>query len=251
VAIKKISKSTQKSINSTIDEIFEKLKLQFLGPGHAKVGKGMLFHYDPQKTIGNMVVQSAYSANYQPNNQLKDTLEDIAASYIDATKERYRAKIMHAIQSGVTAAATLEDVSNSLQEILASANSDVKRILESETTTARSLSSIDALGKVAASRGVEDPVLFWITVKDNVTCTHCKEMYLMPDGIIPRLWRQSELSHGYWKKGMKSPCLGALHPNCRCVPTILMPGYGFNDSGNVTYISPNHDELKKQRGLSE
>jgi intein/homing endonuclease len=41
---------------------------------------------------------------------------------------------------------------------------------------------------------------------------------------------------------------GIVTGQCRCVLTHLMKGYGFNESGRVTYISPDHDEFEKQRG---
>lgn len=250
MALKKISKGTQKSISVAIDKIFEQLKARFLGPEYVKKGgKGLIFHFDPMKSLGGMVIQSAHSVNASHNPQVKNTLEDIAASYLDASKERFRAKIFQAIQSGIVAGTAMNDVKASVEKVLSEAHFEVKRILETETSTARNFATVEGIGKVAAARGVDDPVMFWVTIKDDVTCPTCKSLYLMPDGVTPRLWRQSELLHGYWKKGMTAPSVSPAHPSCRCTATLLLPGYSFNETGHVTYESPDHDELKKQRGI--
>jgi very-short-patch-repair endonuclease len=41
---------------------------------------------------------------------------------------------------------------------------------------------------------------------------------------------------------------GVISHNCRCCPSSMPPGYGFNGNGFITYIGNGYDALKQQRG---
>jgi hypothetical protein len=82
----------------------------------------------------------------------------------------------------------------------------------------------------------------------NHNCDECKRIHLMPDKITPRAWKLSEVSAGYHKKGENFPCMSDLHPHGRCTMVTILPGYGFDADGKVTYITHGYDILKEQRG---
>lgn len=84
----------------------------------------------------------------------------------------------------------------------------------------------------------------------NHNCDRCKELHLMPDGVTPRLWLLSEVNRGYAKKGDAVPSMSGQHPHCRCGIVTVTEGYGFKN-GSITYISPGHDEMKRQRSLDK
>jgi hypothetical protein len=97
-----------------------------------------------------------------------------------------------------------------------------------------------------ASEAVEDPVVFWIIVRDQYCCDECRDIH-MKDGV-PRVWKMSEVNSGYHKKGDDRPSVEGLHPHCRCQITTLLPGYGFNAAGFVTYKGNGWNEFDYQRG---
>jgi hypothetical protein len=107
---------------------------------------------------------------------------------------------------------------------------------------------MDGVVGANAAVGVEDPVVFFVIVRDGNVCKECIRLHMMPDGTTPRLWYLSEVGHGYHKKGEETPKIGGLHPHCRCVMTTLMPGFGFNEGGFVKYISKDYNAIQEQRG---
>jgi hypothetical protein len=98
---------------------------------------------------------------------------------------------------------------------------------------------------------IDDPVVYWVIVRDEHVCGECVRLHMLPDGVTPRCWYLSEVGHGYHKKGQDNPKVGGLHPHCRCSMVTLLPGYGFSASGNVAFISLNHDEVARQRGVKK
>jgi hypothetical protein len=107
---------------------------------------------------------------------------------------------------------------------------------------------LDGIVKVNASAGVEDPLIYFVVVRDDDLCDECRRLHLLPDGVTPKVWRLSEVKRGYHRKTDDVPSLGGEHPHCRCSLVTIMKGYGFTKSGGITYISPDHDELEAQRG---
>ena len=45
-------------------------------------------------------------------------------------------------------------------------------------------------------------------------CNYCKEFYMLPDNITPRVYKLSELKSGYMDRKNPEPHLSPLHPNC-------------------------------------
>jgi len=135
-----------------------------------------------------------------------------------------------------------------LYEVMGEATRDVKRILETESTVVRNTSIMDGIVRVNTAAGIEDPTVFFVTVRDQYRCVECTRLHVQPDGVTPRVWKMSELGGGYHKRGDPTPKVGGLHPHCRCVLTTLLPGFGFNGAGKVAYKTPGYDEFAVQRG---
>jgi len=242
-----MSKGSIKAVLLTVDKLYEELKAKFIGPHVAKkTGKGLIFSYQPSKSLSSLAVESALAAGSLHSKKLVESLETITSQYLDASKERTKAKILQIVQTSINSEDDLEKLSESLGSVFDGATSEIQKIVETEATTARNLSGLDAIGKVSATTGIDDPTVFWVTIKDNITCKECKRMYLQADGVTPRVWKMSQLGSGYFKKGMASPTFAPIHPNCRCQPTLLRPGYGFDQSGHVTFKSVGWDEWKSQ-----
>src|SRR5208337_1837035 len=121
--------------------------------------------------------------------------------------------------------------------------SGMERNAASEATKARNLGSLMDITKQAAEIGDKDPTVYFVVIRDNVTCQECIRVHLMPNGN-PRLWKLSELSGGYHKRGEDFPSVLLLHPHCRCTMVMAPQGYGFDKKGHLTFIGLDHNELE-------
>jgi hypothetical protein len=243
----------KKAIVVAVETLFDRLKKRLLGPGAR--GKIMIFNFDKIPTLTGLFETASEQEGMSPRDEVLEGVLDVAGSYIDAHKEKTKARILREVQAAVTNASAVGktiDTDKVLREQLLDVWTDVKRdvktIVETEATIARNTSIFDAVGRIASITGQEDPVVFFITVRDQYCCDECKTIHIQPDGVTPRVWRMSEVQAGYHKKGVDAPSMGGLHPNCRCILTHLHLGYGFDASGRITYIEHGHDEFKAQRG---
>lgn len=68
-------------------------------------------------------------------------------------------------------------------------------------------------------------------------CNKCKQLYLEPDGITPRLFKLSEMQALGTNYGLKQadwkPVLGTMHPNCMCTLSVMPDGYHFDKLGQL------------------
>jgi hypothetical protein len=127
------------------------------------------------------------------------------------------------------------------------AGSHLNTILEAETSKYKNLGTVMDISRVAASANEKDPSVFFVMVRDNVTCSECIRLHCMPDGITPRVWKLSELSASYGKRGDTAPSMINRHPHCRCQITYLSEGFGFNKHGKVTYHREGFDAYQVQQ----
>jgi hypothetical protein len=158
---------------------------------------------------------------------------------------KVEAYIMESRSKGI--APSTVNIKKEVETSLEKARKHFKTISEAESTKARNMGKALQIGKVGASQGVDDPNCFFVVLRDGSTCSECIRVHLMPDRITPRVFKLSEVKFGYHKKGENNPSISGLHPFCRCSLVYLAPGFGLVN-GQVTFVSPNHDEYKKQRG---
>ena len=97
--------------------------------------------------------------------------------------------------------------------------------------------------------GIDDPVVAFIPVKDKDLCEECERLHLMSDRICPRVWFYSEIQGGYFHRGDDTPSWNLLHPHCRCTPSTVLPGFGFDGNGRVMWIKQGFLELDFQRSV--
>jgi hypothetical protein len=235
-----------------VDDVFDRVKATVLGPGfvRARGDKNIFVGHRPEFSIPGLYRQAAIEEATRPAEKVAHSLGKVAGSYIDAERERTKAQVTKAVQDWLRRgrATNLETVlGGELGGLFTKAVKSVNKIVDTEATTARNMGTLEGITKVNASAGVEDPVVFFITVRDNLLCKECRRVHLMPDGTTPRVWRLSELSFKYHKVGEDAPCVGGLHPHCRCTMVTLMPGFGFDASGRIKYEAPGHDEFARQR----
>jgi hypothetical protein len=257
VPIHRLSKGGTKLIHGAVEDLFENLKLRALGPDTVK-GKRMYVGFRRDLSLPGIFETAAREEGISPDLDLLDSLIRVASNYLDATKARAKAKVTHAIDawlrsaSTAKAAASKEDLRDKLAEHLDDVwqelTSHVEAILDTEASNVRNVSLMDGIVRMNAARGIDDPVVYFIVVHDNDTCAECRKLHLLKDGRTPRVWKLSEVGHGYHQRGDDHPKIGGLHPHCRCTMVTLLPGFGFKADGALGYISPGHDEFEEQRG---
>lgn len=248
-----LTKKAINAIHAAIDGLFQRAKQRFLGPGKDKtIRVGVKLHNDTLSLPG-LFDNATRSEGFTPSEKLRDSLKSVAEQYLDAHRELAKAKIVHTVQATLHDAEAKGESANfhqvlgdELGEVMGKVTSDVRRIVDTESTRARNMGTLDGISKIAAATSQQDPTVFWVTVRDKSRCEDCTSLFLLPDQTTPRVWKLSEVGSGYWKRGDDHPCT-VLHPNCRCSMTILMPGFGFNSNGFVTFKSKDHDEYKQQR----
>lgn len=83
----------------------------------------------------------------------------------------------------------------------------------------------------------------------NHNCKVCRALYLHSDEITPKVYKLSEVAaQPIDTKGGKKqiPSIAPTHPNCRCLTSHLLPGWGFKD-GKLHYFGEGYDEWEEQR----
>jgi hypothetical protein len=241
-------------IEKAVDTLFERIRQHVLG--EKPPIKRLYIGYKPHLTLKGIFDLASTEEGVNPDQDTLRTLLKISNSYLDATKEKTKARVVQSVQSFLTDAhnqGVRTDVKTVLEgqlyEVMGDTTKDLKRILETESTVVRNVGIMDGILKANAAAGIDDPTVFFVTVRDQSRCEECTRLHVQPDKTTPRVWKMSELGSSYHKKGDSSPKIGGLHPHCRCVLTTLMPGYGFSSSGLVQYKNPGYDEFKVQRGL--
>lgn len=250
-----ISSSGKASIAKIVEDIFDRIALQFIGDIPALKGKKMLvISAQPNFGLSNLFVQAM--ANQTPNAIEKDVLKSLLESshgYIESLKNKTKSNVTERID-GLAREARIKgqkidesEVQSAIDEELSKAKSHLQAVVESESTKLRNLGSMMQISRIAASLDDEDPNVCFIIVRDGQTCKECLKLHLMEDGSTPRVWRFSQLKQGYHKRGEENPSAFGLHPHCRCTLTYISKGFGFDKTGRLKYISENHDQHLSQK----
>lgn len=249
------SKKLTSIVGAAIDVLFERLRGRLLGytPKKTGVGKGLVFGFTPELTLRGLFEAASKEEGVKtPNEDLLNGLLGITSSYLDAHKEKAKAQVVQAVQSFVQdnqkAPVDVEEVlTDKLSEIMEKVSVDVTKVVETETTIVRNSGLDDAIQRMSAMVGIEDPTVFFAVVRDGKRCEECTRLHLQPDRVTPRVWKRSDIGAGYHKKGDSNPKVGGLHPHCRCQLTVLMPGFGFDASGKVIWKERGWDEYARQK----
>ena len=246
-----------KVIEKAVDELFDKAKARYLGP--AAIDKRIyLGDFSAPKSLPGIFMAAAREEGAVPDKDIIAHLTRNAANYLDAYRSSTKAQVVKDVQAFLQEAAA-KGVQTNVETVLGGkladtwgkVTNDVKRLIDTEASNARNMGALEGIIGVNTSQGIEDPVVYFVVVRDEHLCDECKRLHLLEDETTPKLWYLSELKHGYHKRKEAFPALGGEHPHCRCTLVTLMPGYGFDEGGMVKYVSPDHDEMEQQRGLKK
>lgn len=247
-----LSKGAVKLIFESVDKVFDRAVQRFLAkpPGDKRIYIGT----KPRVTLPSLYRAASAEERAKGDENVLNSLVRIAEGFIEAQRHNTKARVVKAVESWLTQAHA-KGVETDLQTVLGGelagvwkqATEGMHKIVAAEANNARNVGTLEGIVKVNAAASVQDPVVYFVVVRDNVLCKECRRLHLQEDGVTPRVWRLSEVGHGYHKAGQDNPKMGGLHPHCRCSLVTLMPGYGFDAKGGVTYVDPDHDEYAKQR----
>jgi hypothetical protein len=247
-----LTKGGMALIHRSVEALFDYIKAMVLGPGYvrSRSDKNIFIEHRPEFSIPGLYRQAAAEEGTRPTETHLNAMVQIAASYLDAERERTKAQVTKAVTTWLADPKAKTDVHTALggelSDVFAKMTSSVERIVDTESTTARNMGTLEGISKIAGAANEDDPTVFFITVRDNSLCEECRRLHLI--GEKPRVWKLSEISNGYHKRGDSTPSIGGLHPHCRCTLTYLSKGYGFDAGGRIKYIEPGHDEYAAQRG---
>jgi hypothetical protein len=246
----KVNKKSRDAVRFVLDALFERAKARLLGRYSNSIFFQVVRDFGVDKSTEGMArysFASKFGVDAAPDSEILETQADEASSFIDALKQKTTAQMLDAIKNG--------DPSE-IKDIFKKTTDNLEMIVAEEINRASNLSIADGIDQVASSQGIEDPTVFSIGPLDVKTCKYCLSMYhCKSNPKIPRVYRRSQLSTAFFKPKEwdgKTIHLNA-HPRCRHSLTVLMPGFGFDSNGKVTYIGKDHDEYEaqKKRGDTE
>ncbi len=180
--------------------------------------------------------------SFYPDLTSLEVVMDSTNHYLDGFKVKTVTSVLNAIESG-------EDADQALQESLDKARSQLSTVIATQTQSVKNIGALNGIFNIATLKGVDDPVIYWSGPNDSTTCEVCSDLYFLPNGITPRVWKVSELSSGFYnRKHDHTPSIHSAHPNCRHTPSLILTGFGFKDGTNLlVWIGDNHSELDHQR----
>lgn len=238
-----------KIIERSVDKVFDRLKTRFLGPKRG--AKTIGYQFKPELSLAALFLDATKNeGNVKPDKDLLRSLMAVAEKHIESQRDNTKAMVVRAVDAFLreNKKGTLKTVlGGQLADIWKKTAESTAKIIDTEGTTARNAGTLDGIVKVNASMGIDDPFVYFVVVHDHLLCKDCLNLHLMPDQNTPRVYRLSDIGHGYHKKGDLNPKIGGLHPHCRCSLVSLMPGYGFDSGGRVKFISKEHNEYDEQR----
>ena len=250
-----ISGASKDQIGKIVDDMFDNLAIQLIGDlPRLRNKKLAIISMEPHFGLANLFVKSMQ--DQVPNQIERDLLKGLLKStdgYIESLKNKTRSNITEAVDGLAREARLAKDkvdqarLAAVVKEEMVKARAHMVAVVESEATKLRNLGTLMNISRMASSVNDSDPTVFFVVIKDGVTCKECIRLHLKEDEITPKLWKFSELKQGYHKRGENNPSAFGLHPHCRCTLVYLSKGFAFDDQGKTTYHSENYDAYVSQR----
>lgn len=247
-----LSKTAIKAIHGSVDDLFDNLLVRLIGP--QLFPKTVKIGFIKDFSLPGLYEAAAQDEDHHGSDQTLANLLEVSQSYVEAYRDIAKARVVKEVQSFLADTerkgikTDVETVlGGKLSEVWRDVSESVDQIVEAEANTAKNMGAMEGIAKIASLNGIDDPVVFFVVVRDENLCDECKRLHLMGDMHTPRLWYMSEVGSGYHKKGQDNPKLGGLHPRCRCSLTSMPSGYGFDAGGMIEYKSPGYDAMAVQR----
>ncbi len=244
-------------IDAEVDDLFDALLTRLLG--HGFTGKRLFIGFTHDFTLPGIFEAAVNEEGGRVDAELVSGIAAVAEDFINkhraqakaSTKRKFQA-LLHDIDQGrlkpedfVTAA------QGEMADLWATVKTGVHAVVASETQHAQTIGVKEGIDQVNDGLGISDPVVCFIPVKDNLLCKECRRVHLLPDGFTPRVFKSSEVSTDYHKRGEVVASWHLMHPHCRCALATVLPGFGFDGQGRITWVDTDHREWDYQRGYKE
>ena len=244
-----LSKGATKEIGHYVDRIFDQVKARMLGPDFASERNAVFYHKESY-SIPGIYRAAAINEAVKPNEAVLLSLAKVAESYLNAQQEVTKARVLHSVNVWLATPSekSIEEVlGKELDDMWRKVTAEVTKIAQSEAITARNMGTLEGIVKTNALLNVEDPIVAFIGPLDEHTCEECRRVLYVDGGPVPKVFKLSEVSHAYHKRGTDTPSISGMHPNCRHSIVTMMPGYGFDEAGRIKFKGREHRELEHQR----
>jgi len=217
-----LDKAHKKIINDVLGDLFDDLAFNVIGDLPQFKGKKNIFitGEQPLYTLARIFLESHGGDVGEFEEKILHNNLDTALEYINKLKANTQNRVVNRLDGFVKTkqmkneTVSPEEMAVILDEEMKSAESQINTITNSEATKSRNTGKALEILKVAEDQNDEDPDTMFILTKDSVTCKECIRLHLMPDMVTPRVWKLSQLSHDYHKKGENFPSINGLHPHC-------------------------------------
>jgi hypothetical protein len=230
----KLPRRIAKLIEERLGRTFESLKDRLLViSGYSKFN------------LPGVYMEAVKESGGSPDLETLQSMVDTTKNYLDSVKLQAVNVATKEVEAHMQANSKPkpEEVEKILRQTWGNVTSKVEQIVNSETTAFRNVGLLEGVIRVAAVKGIADPNVAFITSKDSAVCDECIRLHM--DGGNPRVFKLSEVSHGYVKKGTAVPSIYGLHPNCRCSMILVLPNFGF-ENGKLSYISSGFNAYENQ-----
>lgn len=249
----RLSKGAVVELNRRVDELFDRLLTRLLGGSFS--GKHLYITHDPVLSMPSLFAQAAASEGGSVDHDLLQNLADVTKHFVDAQRASAKATTVRRIQM------LLEDVKagriepenfrnhveSELIDTWGRITSNVERVTNTESQHVLTMGLREGINQMSAVRGISDPVVVFIPKNDAALCDECRKTHLCPDETTPRCWLSSEVSSDYHVRGERRPSFHLMHPHCRCSLATVLPGFGFDAAGRVTFIKSDFSERDYQQ----
>lgn len=250
----RLSKGAIVEVERRVDQMFDRLLTRLLG-GHFS-GKHMFIQVDPTLSLPGLFTQAVSEEGGSLDLDLLQNLADITKHLVDKHRAEAKATTVRRIQmllQDVKAGRVKPEhfrnhVESEMIDTWDRITSNVERVVDTESMSAVTLGLKDGIDQMNTARGITDPVVVFIPKQDAALCDECRRTHLI--GTTPRAWYSSEVSSDYHQRGEDRPSWQRMHPHCRCSLATILPGFGFDAGGRVTFIADGFKELEYQRANS-
>src|SRR6266545_5736494 len=106
----RLGRGATRKVNEAVDDLFDKAKVRFLGP-QSVVGKRIFITFDRTLSLPGIFEAGSFEEAVKPDLDVLNSLLEVAASYLDAHRERTKARVLHEINGAMAEARVLGGLS--------------------------------------------------------------------------------------------------------------------------------------------
>jgi intein/homing endonuclease len=209
------------AIEKIVSRRFDVIGMHFLGLVPKIKGTKKITFATSRNSLTSLFLQALGTRD--PNKEEEDTLKvllRIANMYVDALKERTQARIVQNVnayifdQNNKGKPIDTDETTKIFRKEMDKAGKHFNMIANTESNKTTNVGTALQIAKIGETNNEEDPTVFFVVTKDDVTGFYEYILHTLPDKMTPRLWKLSEISHEYYKNGNQYPSMSGLHPNC-------------------------------------